>query len=43
VYAALAAQGYAVDMREVRDAHNWVAWRDTLYPDLVTLLQRVWG
>lgn len=43
VFAALAAQGYAVDMHEIRDAHNWVAWRDTLYPDLVTLLQRVWS
>lgn len=43
VFAALAAQGYPVDLREIRDAHNWVAWRDTLYPDLVTLLQRVWG
>jgi enterochelin esterase family protein len=43
VFAALAAQGYAVDLNEVRDAHNWVAWRDSLHPDLVTLLQRVWG
>jgi enterochelin esterase family protein len=43
VFAALAAQGYAVDLTEVRDAHNWVAWRDSLYPDLVMLLQRVWG
>jgi enterochelin esterase family protein len=43
LFAALAAQGYPVDLREVRDAHNWIAWRDTLYPDLVTLLQRVWG
>jgi enterochelin esterase-like enzyme len=43
VFAALAAQGYPVDMHEIRDAHNWVAWRDSLYPDLVTLLQRVWG
>lgn len=42
VFAALAAQGYAVDMHEIRDGHNWVAWRDSLYPDLVTLLQRVW-
>ena len=43
VFAALATQGYPADLREVRDAHNWVAWRDTLYPDLVTLLQRVWS
>ena len=43
VFAALAAQGYPVDLHEIRDAHNWVAWRDTLYPDLVTLLQRLWG
>jgi enterochelin esterase-like enzyme len=43
VFAALAEQGYPVDMHEIRDAHNWVAWRDSLYPDLVTLLQRVWS
>jgi enterochelin esterase family protein len=43
LFAALAAQGYPVDLREVRDAHNWIAWRDTLSPDLVTLLRRVWG
>jgi enterochelin esterase-like enzyme len=43
VFAALARQGYSVDLREVRDTHNWVAWRDSLYPDLVTLLQRAWG
>jgi enterochelin esterase-like enzyme len=42
VFAALAAQGYTVDMHEIRDGHNWVAWRDSLYPELVTLLQRVW-
>jgi enterochelin esterase-like enzyme len=43
VFAALARQGYPVDLREIRDTHNWVAWRDTLYPDLVALLQRTWG
>jgi enterochelin esterase family protein len=43
VFSALAGQGYAVDLREIRDTHNWVAWRDSLYPDLVTLLQRTWG
>jgi enterochelin esterase-like enzyme len=42
VFSALAGQGYPVDLREIRDTHNWVAWRDSLYPDLVTLLQRTW-
>ena len=43
VYEALAAQGYPVDLHELRDAHNWVAWRDGLHPGLVPLLQRLWG
>jgi enterochelin esterase-like enzyme len=42
VFAALAAQGYTVGLHEIRDGHNWVAWRDSLYPGLVTLLQHVW-
>ena len=41
VFAALAEQGYPVDLHEIRDAHNWIAWRDTL-SHLVTLLQRTW-
>jgi enterochelin esterase family protein len=42
VFAALAEQGYPADLLELRDAHNWVAWRDGLYPELVTMLQRLW-
>jgi enterochelin esterase-like enzyme len=41
VYAALAEQGYPVDLHEIRDGHNWIAWRDSL-EHVVTLLQRVW-
>jgi enterochelin esterase family protein len=39
---ALAAQGYQVGLAEHRDAHNWVAWRDTLDPFLVGLLEELW-
>ena len=39
---ALAAQGYDVRLHEVRDAHNWVAWRDTFDPYLLEFLQRMW-
>jgi enterochelin esterase family protein len=39
---ALAAQGYDVELHEVRDAHNWVAWRDSLDPHLVDVLVRAW-
>lgn len=39
---ALDAQGYAVDLTENRDAHNWVGWRDALHPDLVALLTEMW-
>jgi enterochelin esterase family protein len=42
VASALRAQGYPVRMHEVRDAHNWVAWRDALSPALVDLLRLVW-
>jgi enterochelin esterase family protein len=42
VAAALRAQGYPVRLSEVRDAHNWVAWRDALSPGLVDLLRLVW-
>jgi enterochelin esterase-like enzyme len=37
---ALALQGYAVEFTEHRDAHNWVAWRDSFDPMLVDLLRR---
>jgi enterochelin esterase-like enzyme len=39
---ALAARGWQVRLAEHRDAHNWVAWRDTFDPWLVGLLQELW-
>lgn len=38
---ALAAQGYDVTLREVRDVHNYTAWRDSLHPWLTRLLRQV--
>ncbi len=38
---ALAAQGYDVTLREVRDVHSYTAWRDTLHPSLTGLLREV--
>ena len=43
VATALRAQGYDVRSAVVRDAHNWVAWRDALDPHLPALLRRLWG
>jgi enterochelin esterase family protein len=43
VAAALAAQGYDVRLDLVRDAHNWVAWRDAFEPHLSAFLQRLWA
>jgi enterochelin esterase family protein len=43
VAAALAEQGYDVRLQVNRDAHNWVAWRDTFDPYLVDLLREKWG
>jgi enterochelin esterase-like enzyme len=43
VAAALDAQGYDVRLAVVRDAHNWVAWRDALDAGLTGLLRRLWG
>ena len=40
---ALAARGWQVALAEHRDAHNWVAWRDTFDPWLVGLLQELWA
>ena len=40
---ALAARGWRVALAEHRDAHNWVAWRDTFDPWLVGLLQELWA
>jgi enterochelin esterase-like enzyme len=42
VHAALAAAGWQVTLAEHRDAHNWVAWRDTVDPWLLGLLQELW-
>jgi enterochelin esterase family protein len=40
---ALRAQGYPVEFVRVRDAHNWIGWRDAWTPALVDLLRGVWG
>jgi enterochelin esterase family protein len=40
---ALAARGWQVTLAEHRDAHNWVAWRDTFDPWLAGLLQELWA
>jgi enterochelin esterase family protein len=40
---ALAAQGYDASLHEVRDVHNYTAWRDAFDPWLTELLQRVAG
>jgi enterochelin esterase family protein len=40
---ALVRQGYEAGLATVRDAHNWVAWRDSFHPHLARLLTRVWG
>jgi enterochelin esterase-like enzyme len=39
--ASLRARGYDARLHEFRDGHNWVAWRDSLHPHLLRLLQRV--
>jgi enterochelin esterase-like enzyme len=38
---SLRAQGYDARLHEFRDGHNWVAWRDSLDPQLRRLLQRI--
>ena len=38
---ALSAQGYDVALREVRDVHNYTAWRDAFDPWLTGLLREV--
>ncbi len=38
---ALAAQGYDAVLHEVRDTHNYVAWRDAFHPHLTGLLREV--
>lgn len=39
----LRRQGYQVDARPVRDAHNWIGWRDAWSPALEQLLRRLWA
>jgi enterochelin esterase family protein len=43
VATALRRQGHTAALHVNRDAHNYVAWRDTLDPHLVDLLARAWG
>jgi enterochelin esterase-like enzyme len=38
---SLRARGYDACLHEFRDGHNWVAWRDSLHPHLLRLLQRL--
>jgi enterochelin esterase family protein len=40
---ALVRQGYPADLAEIRDGHNWTAWRDSFDPTLRDLLARVWS
>lgn len=40
---ALTTQGYDVTFVANRDAHNWVAWRDTFEPHLTGLLAEMWA
>jgi len=42
VAAALRRQGHPAALHVVRDAHNFVAWRDALDPHLVDLLAEAW-
>ena len=38
---SLRKRGYDVRLHEFRDGHNWVAWRDSLHPHLLQLLERM--
>ena len=38
---SLRARGYDARLHEIRDGHNWVAWRDSFDPHLRRLLQRI--
>ena len=40
MFAALRRQGYDARFQAFRDGHNWVAWRDSLHPHLLRLLER---
>jgi enterochelin esterase-like enzyme len=39
---ALSIQGYAAEIHEVPDLHNYTAWRDAFDPHLTGLLARAW-
>jgi enterochelin esterase family protein len=41
--AALAEQGYEVELAEVPDTHNYTGWRDAFEPHLEALLRRAWA
>lgn len=43
VASALQRQGWQAPLVEHPDAHNWVSWRDSLYPHLAELLLRAGG
>ena len=43
VHRALLESGHDATLVEVRDAHNWTAWRDSLDPHLGDLLRGLWG
>jgi enterochelin esterase family protein len=38
---SLRKRGYDVRLHEFRDGHNWVAWRDSVQPHLLQLLERM--
>jgi enterochelin esterase-like enzyme len=38
---SLRSRGYDARLHEIRDGHNWVAWRDSFDPHLRRLLQRI--
>ena len=41
MFEALRRQGYDARFQPFRDGHNWVAWRDSVHPQLLQLLERV--
>ena len=43
VVAALCEQGYRAELHVMRDAHNWIGWRDAWTPHLCDLLRETWG
>lgn len=43
IFAVLGEQGYPAELHVVRDAHNWIAWRDAWTPHLPALLRELWA